>query len=160
MRARRLLAILPFGALLPALCVAHIPVSRAAAPEATAFAARSMRLQESESMSATSKHGFTLNERGSVSGTVNGTIYVHLTVVSTSRVIAEVNMYTNGSSISGKATASYRKGSQTGTFEGTVSIERGTGAYAHVRGAGLSFSGTIKRSNDAVTVRMSGTVSD
>lgn len=158
MSARRLLAILPVGSLLLALCATQIPASQAAA--AVAFAARSLRLQESASMSATSKHGFTLNERGSVAGTVNGTIYVHLTVVSTSRVIAEVNMYTNGGSISGNATASYRKGSQTGTFAGTVSIDRGTGTYARVRGSGLSFSGTIKRSNDAVTVRMSGTVSD
>ena len=43
--------------------------------------------------SLTSKHGFTLNERGSASGTVTGTIYVHLTIVSTDRVTAEVNIY-------------------------------------------------------------------
>ncbi|MHB8242187.1 MAG: hypothetical protein ACYDHN_09365 [Solirubrobacteraceae bacterium] len=125
-----------------------------------AEAARTTALNESGHLRATSKHGFTLNERGSVSGTVTGTIYVHLTVVSTSRVSAEVNMYPSGGSISGHASASYKKGSQTGSFSGTMTITRGTGRYAGAHGVGLSFSGTIRRSDDAVTVRMSGTVAE
>jgi hypothetical protein len=41
-----------------------------------------------------------------------------------------------------------------------MSISRGTGTYAQAHGSGLSFSGTIQRSNDAVTVHVSGRVSD
>jgi hypothetical protein len=134
------------------------PASSLAAP--AAHTAKTIELRESASLQATSKHGFTLNERGSVSGTVNGTIYVHLTVASTSRVVAEVNMYAGGGSITGQATASYRRGSTTGTFTGAISIVRGSGRYARARGSGLSFSGTIRRSDDAVTVRMSGSISD
>jgi hypothetical protein len=132
--------------------------SSLAAP--AAHTAKIIELRESASLRATSKHGFTLNERGSVSGTVNGTIYVHLTVVSTSRVEAEVNMYAGGGSIAGQATAGYRRGSTTGTFSGSISIVRGSGRYARARGKGLSFSGTIRRADDAVTVRMSGSISD
>lgn len=45
-------------------------------------------------------------------------------------------------------------------FSGSLSIGSGTGSYAHAHGLGLSFSGTIARSNDAVTVHVSGSVSD
>jgi len=122
--------------------------------------ARTFSLNESSRLHLISKHGFTLNERGEASGTVGGTIYVHLTIVSTSRVTAEVDIYPSGGSISGDATASYRRGSETASFSGSMSISRGTGRYGRARGSGLSFSGTIQRSNDAVTVHVSGRVSD
>jgi hypothetical protein len=132
--------------------------SGALAP-APAHAARTFALNESGRLSLTGKHGFTLNELGSASGTITGKIYVHLTIVSTDRVSAEVNIYPREGSISGQGTASYRKGSTTANFSGSMSIDRGTGCYAHIHGQGLSFSGTIARSNDAVTVHVSGRVS-
>jgi hypothetical protein len=135
------------------------PGVSAAAPE-RGFASRTFSLNENGVLHATSKHEFTLNEQGSASGTITGTIYVHLTVVSTDRVTAEVNIYPRGGSITGYGTASYRRGSATATFSGSASIARGSGSYAHAHGSGLSFSGTIARSNDAITVHMSGTVSD
>jgi hypothetical protein len=131
-----------------------LAVSVAAAP--TGLAARTFSLNESGNLHLTSKHGFTLNERGSASGTVRGTIYVHLKIVSTVRVTAEVNIYTGGGSISGDGTASYHKGEATASFSGSMSIARGSGSYADAHGQGLSFSGTIARSNDAVTVHVSG----
>jgi hypothetical protein len=133
-------------------------VSAAAAP--WGLAARTFSLKENGALHATGKHNFTLNEQGSATGTITGTIYVHLTVVSTDRVTAEVNIYPRGGSITGDGTASYRRGSATATFAGSASIARGSGSYAHAHGSGLSFSGTIARSNDAITVHMSGTVSD
>jgi len=108
-----------------------------------------------------SKHGFTLNEQGSVSGTIAGTIYVHLKAVSTSRVTAEVNIYPSGGSLSATGSARYRRAGTTATFSGSMSINRGTGRYSHVRSSNLSFSGTIYESkNDAITVHVTGTVSD
>jgi hypothetical protein len=136
------------------------PGVSAGAAVPSALAARTFSLNESGSLHKTSKHNFTLNEQGSASGTIKGTIYVHLTVVSTSRVTAEVNIYPRGGSITGYGTASYHRGGSTATFSGSASISRGTGSYAHAHGSGLSFSGTIARSNDAITVHMSGRVSD
>jgi hypothetical protein len=115
-------------------------------------------LNEYGQLRLTSKHGFTLNERGSATGTIRGTIYVHLTIVSTSRVSAEVNIYPNGGSVTGYATAGYRRGSQSASFSGSMSIVRGTGSYAHAHGSNLSFSGTIQRSNNAIAVHISGRV--
>jgi hypothetical protein len=126
-----------------------------------ARAARTVLLQETGHLHLTSKRNFTLNEKGSATGTAAGTIYVHLTAVSSSRVTAEVNIYSRGSSISGYGAGSYRRSSTTAEFSGSMSINRGTGSYAHVHGSGLSFSGTIAESDrDAITVHVSGRVSD
>ncbi len=91
---------------------------------------------------------------------ISGTIYVHLTIVSTDRVSAEVSIYPSGSSISGVASASYRKGGTSGSFTGSLSISRGSGRYQNAHGSGLGFNGTIQRSNDAITVHVSGRASD
>ena len=127
---------------------------------AVASGARVLSLNENGSLHLTSKHGFTLNERGLASGTVRGTIYVHLSIVSSSRVTAELNIYPSGGSITAHGSASYHRERTSARFSGSMSIERGTGSYAHARGSGLSFSGTIQRSNDAVTVHVAGRAVD
>lgn len=147
-----------FGMLLLVLALLGPSVAPATTP--TAIASRSFFLNESSSLHLTSKRGFTLNEQGSASGTVTGAIYVHLKIVSTTHVSAEVSLYPSGGSISGNGAASYRREGTTAHFSGSLSINRGTGSYNHAQGSGLSFSGTIQRSNDAVTVHLSGKVSD
>jgi len=127
---------------------------------AGARAARTYSLNETAHLHRTSGRGITinqaLNEQGSASGTISGTIYIHLRVVSTNRVTAEVNIYPNGGSITGSAAASYRSAGAVATFAGTMRIVRGTGAYAHASGSGLSFTGSIQRLDDAAVVHMSG----
>jgi hypothetical protein len=137
-----------------------LAASDSQARAAVASGARVISLNENGSLHLTSKHGFTLNERGLASGTVRGTIYVHLSIVSSSRVTAELNIYPHGGSLTAHGNASYHKESTLARFSGTMSIERGTGSYAHARGSGLSFSGTIQRSNDAVTVHVAGRAVD
>jgi hypothetical protein len=127
---------------------------------APARAAGTISLNESGNLHLTSKRGFTLNEQGPASGTVSGTIYVHLQIVSSSHVTAEVSISPRGGSISGNATASYHRGSTMASFSGSLSISRGTGSYHNAHGSGLSFSGTIQKSNDAIAVRVSGRVSE
>lgn len=135
-----------------ALTTAQARVAR----EPSAAQARTTSLNESGHLRLTSKHGFTLNEEGSTSGTIGGTIYIHLTVASINRVTAEVSIYPRGGSITGYATANYHVAGAIATFSGTMSVARGTGTYDHAHASGLSFSGTIARSNDAVAVRLSG----
>jgi hypothetical protein len=142
------------AALLAAAC-AGAGVSRAA----TARAAGTVSLSDTGHLHRTSHHGFTLNEEGSASGTISGTIYIHLKIVSTNRVTAEVSIYPSGSSITGYATADYRPSGAVASFNGTMTIERGTGRYSGAHGSGLSFTGTVQRSNDAVTVHVSGRMS-
>lgn len=135
-------------------------LAQSAARAAVASGARAFSLNENGNLHLTSKQGFTLNEQGLASGTVKGTIYVHLSIVSSSRVTAELNIYPSGGSITADGSASYRRERANARFSGSMSIERGTGSYAHARGAGLSFSGTIQRSNDAVTVHVAGKAVD
>ena len=146
--------------ILVVLAGAFLAQSAGALAGESASAARSLRLSEIGHLNLTSHHGFTLNEKGSASGTIRGTIYIHLNVVSTNRVTAEVNIYPNGGSLTGIAKADYRVAGATATFTGSMTVARGTGTYRRARGTGLVFSGTIQRSNDAVTVRLSGQMSD
>jgi hypothetical protein len=125
-----------------------------------AHAARTTSLNETGELHLVSKHGFTLNEQGTASGTIRGPISVRLTIVSTNRVSAEVTISPSGGSISGQGTASYHKGQTSASFSGAMSINHRSGSYAHTQGSGLSFSGTIARSNDAITVHVSGSLSD
>jgi hypothetical protein len=138
-----------------ALLAAVTTPSRAA----TAHEASTLSLNETGHLHLTSHHGFTLNEQGTTSGTISGTIYIHLNVVSVNHVTAEVSIYPSGSSITGNATASYRPAGGIASFSGTMTVERGTGRYRGAHGSGLSFTGTVQRSNDAVTVRVSGRMS-
>jgi hypothetical protein len=131
----------------------------ASARAATARIARTLSLSDTGHLHLTSHHSFTLNEQGSTSGTISGTIYIHLNVVSTNRVTAEVNIYPSGGSLTGYANAGYHPSGGIATFSGTMSVARGTGRYSHARGSGLSFTGTVQRSNDAVTVHVNGRMS-
>jgi len=126
----------------------------------TSLAAKTFSLNENGNLHLTSKQGFTLNEEGPASGTVSGTIYVHLKIVSSTRVTAEISIYPHGGSITCSGSAGYKREGSSANFSGGLSIDRGTGSYANARGSGLNFSGTIQRSNDAIAVHVGGTASD
>ncbi|HEY2217152.1 MAG TPA: autotransporter, partial [Solirubrobacteraceae bacterium] len=93
------------------------------------------------------------------SGTIAGSMYIHLNLASTSKVTAEVNIYPREGSLTGTGSASYRVQGGVAVFSGTMSITRGTGKYAKARASGLRFTGTIQRRNDAVAVQLSGRLS-
>jgi hypothetical protein len=143
--------------------VAGLGVGASSAARSTgsppALAARTISLRETGHLRRTSSSGLKLNEQGSASGTIKGSIYIHLNVVSPSRVTAEVNIYPRGGSLTGSSSASYRVNGGTANFSGKLSIKRGTGTYSHAHGSGLSFSGTIQRLSGAVTVHLSGNMS-
>jgi hypothetical protein len=142
------------------LAVAGALVLAVGAAGSTAGGARTITLNDSAQLhKLSSSHGFYLNENGRATGTIGGTLYLHLHIVSTNRVTAEVSIYPSGSSMSGSASGSYRVNGATASFSGTMSITHGTGGYSHVHGSGLSFSGTIQRQTDAVTVHVNGRLS-
>jgi hypothetical protein len=152
-------ALLAVAAIAVAIPMAAASVASAIPNTPVARAARTLSLSETGRLHLTSHHGFTLNEQGSTSGTLSGTIYIHLHVVSTNHVTAEVNLYPSGGSITGSASASYRPSGAVASFAGTMNISRGTGRYSHATGSGLSFTGTVQRSDDAVTVHVNGRMS-
>lgn len=143
--------------LLLALLVFAASPARSAGPRA--LASGTFLIKDTGHLHLTSKHKFTLNEQGYASGTISGTIYIHLKIVSVNHVTAEVNIYPRGGSLTGYANASYHPSGGVATFNGSMSIARGTGRYRHAHGSGLRFTGSIKRVNDAVTVFVSGRMS-
>jgi hypothetical protein len=124
-----------------------------------AHASRTISLNDSGHLHRTSHKGFNLYESGTASGSLAGSLSLHLDVVSTNRVSATLTVSPSGGSMTGTASASYRNNGGTASFSGTMSISHGTGKYAHAHGSGLRFSGTIQRSNDAVTVKVNGSLS-
>ncbi|HXA53502.1 MAG TPA: hypothetical protein VNV37_01375 [Solirubrobacteraceae bacterium] len=128
----------------------------ASASGAAAHAARTVSFNDTGNLHKTSKKGFNLYESGSASGSISGSISLHLDVVSTNKVTAELTVYPKGSSISGKASGSYRTNGGTASFSGTLSITHGSGSYSGAHGSGIGFSGTVQRSNDSVTVHVTG----
>jgi hypothetical protein len=126
---------------------------------ATATAARTISLNENGRLHETSHHGFHLNFQGTTSGTIGGSIYIHLDVSSTNNATAEVSIYPSNGSLTGNGTVDYRSDGGEATFSGTLAISRGTGSYAGAHASALSFSGTIQRANDATTVHLSGPLS-
>ncbi len=141
------------------LCCAPVAGAAANGTAPHAHTARTLSLNETGHLRLTSKRGFTLNEQGTASGTIGGTIYIHLHLVSSSRVTAEVNIYTHGGSLSGSSSSSYQVRGAVAAFSGTLAITRGTGSYSRARARGLRFTGSIQRRNDSVTVQLSGPLS-
>jgi hypothetical protein len=125
---------------------------------AAAAVASSTYIVEKGRLHLTSSHGLKLNEQGTASGSIRGSIYIHLTVSSQHGVSAEVNIYPNGGSLTGYGSAGYHVNGGLAEFSGTLSIVRGTGGFSHAHARNLRFSGTIQRSNDAVNVELSGTL--
>jgi hypothetical protein len=152
--ARRTLAV--GGALAAAAGALALAVGVAGASGSTAHAARTVSLNDTGNLHKTGKQGFNLYESGNASGSVSGSVSMHLKLSGTTKFTAELTVHTKGSSVSGKASGSYRVNGGTGTYSGTLSITGGSGSYSGAHGSGISFSGTIQRSNDAVTVHVNG----
>jgi hypothetical protein len=123
-----------------------------------ARAARTVNLAERARLHRTSSRGVRLDEQGNTSGTITGTIYIHLKVYS-NHVSAEVNIYPHGGSLTATGSAGYHVNGGYAPFSGTITVLRGTGTYAHAHSGSLRFTGSIQRSNDAVTAQLSGRLS-
>jgi hypothetical protein len=145
--------------LLGTLCCALFVGTAQAGKAPRAHSARTLSIRETGHLRLTSKRGFTLNEQGAVSGTIGGTIYIHLHLVSSSRVTAEVNIYPRGGSLSGSGSASYQVRGAFANFSGTLAVTRGSGSYRRARASALRFTGSIQRRDRSVTVQLSGSLS-
>ena len=101
-------------------------------------------------------HGPLLLEEGTASGTIPGTMRVHVTLGSTFR--ATFTIYTRAGSISGRGMAVPHGLGIYESFAGTLVITSGTGRYAHAHGhAGLY--GTFDRRTYGLVVQTTGSLS-
>jgi hypothetical protein len=129
----------------------------AAGAAPSAHAARTLDLNDSANLNLSNKKGFELKESGKASGSLPGTIYIQLKVTGEREVTARIQVYPNGGSLNATASGSYRVDtSSTASFSGKLNVTGGSGRYSKAKGSGLSFSGTVHRPGDSVSVRVSG----
>jgi len=155
------LQLMTIAALFLSLTALALGPGSARGSSAAATSARTESIAESAHLHLTSKQGFTLNEQGTAAGTIAGTIYIHLHIANNhGEVNAEVNIAPKGGgSLSGQGSASYSVDGPVASFSGKLSVTRGSGRYTGAHASGLRFDGSIERRNDAVAVRLSGSLS-
>jgi hypothetical protein len=133
-------------------------VAGAAGPSAKA--AGSLNLSDSANLSLNNHKGVELKESGSAKGNLPGKIYIQLRLASSKSVTAKIQVYPSGGSVSASAGATYRvHTSSSASFAGTLTITGGSGRYSKAKGSRLSFTGTVHRPSDSVSVHVSGKMS-
>ena len=156
-RLRALLAALAVFALAIA---ATVGAGAAGAAGPAAKAASTMNLSDNANLRLNNHKGVELKESGTAHGNLRGSIYIQLRLASSRSVTAKIQVYPSGGSISASASATYRVvTSSNASFAGTLTITGGSGRYSKAKGSRLSFSGTVHRPSDSVSVHVSGKMS-
>lgn len=120
-----------------------------------AHAARALRASDTAHLRYVSASGSLLYEIGHASGTLPGSMRVHMRIAST--FSGSFTIYAPGGSISGRGSARPHGSGVYESFAGTLLVTRGTGRYRHARGrAGLY--GTFNRRTYALLVQTTGTL--
>jgi len=151
------------GAMLSLTALATAAVLGAGAAGAAgphAKAARSLNLSDSANLRLNNHKGVELKESGTAKGNLPGPIYIQLRLASSRLVTAIIHVYPSRGFVGARASATYRVvTSSSASFSGTMNITEGSGRYAHAKGSHLSFSGTVHRPSDSVSVHVSGKMS-
>lgn len=153
MSARRWLA---GAAAALALAAGAIPVvaSRSTAAPAGARAARALNIDDTGHLRLLNASGSILSEVGPASGTLAGNVKVRLVVHATIAATFTIEAR-GGGSISGHGSATLHSSKRYSSFGGSLSVDRGTGRYAHAHGSGKLY-GVIDRRTHALTVQTVG----
>jgi hypothetical protein len=122
----------------------------AAAPTA---AARVLHASDQAHLRYISASGSTLYETGKASGTLPGSMHVHMRIAAT--FSGSFVIYAQGGTIDGHGNATPHGSGVYESFAGTLIVTGGTGRYSHARGrAGLY--GTFNRDTYALVVKTTG----
>lgn len=100
--------------------------------------------------------GAELIEEGPATGQLPGKVKVEMNVGAT--VTATFTIATSHGAITGKGTGQLHSSGQYASFGGTMTINHGTGRFAHAHGHG-GFYGTINRKTYALVVQTTGSLS-
>jgi hypothetical protein len=118
--------------------------------------ARSVKATDTGHLHYVSASGSLLLEEGRASGTLPGSMRVHLNVGVT--LSGNFTIYTRGGTIKGRGSATPHGSGVYESFAGSLIATGGTGRYAHAHGhAGLY--GTFNRNTYALTIQTTGTLS-
>jgi len=122
---------------------------------ATVAFARAISVDDTGHLRLMNASGSVLNEEGPAAGSLPGRVKVRLVVRAT--VTASFTIETRSGSISGHGSAVLHSSTRYSSFGGSLSVDRGSGRYAHASGSGGLY-GVIDRGNDSLIVQTVGTL--
>jgi len=102
-----------------------------------------------------SSSGSLLLDEGKATGTLPGSMRVHLDLGTT--FTGTFTIYASGGSIEGRGSATPHGSGTYESFSGTLTVTGGSGRYAHARGHGRLY-GTFDRDNYALVIQTTGSL--
>jgi hypothetical protein len=124
-------------------------------PAPRADAARVLSATDTAHLHYLSSSGSLLFEEGKATGTLPGSMRVHLNLGTT--FTGSFTIYASGGSIEGHGSATPHGSGTYESFSGTLTVTGGTGRYAHAHGHGGLY-GTFDRSNYALVIKTTGSL--
>ena len=122
----------------------------------SARAASSLNVTDTAHLHYQGSSGSLLIEEGIATGGFPGTVKVHFNVGPT--VTASFTIFGHSGAVVGHGSGVLHSSTRYASFGGTMTVVRGTGRYVHAYGHG-GFYGVIDRSNYALTVQTTGSLS-
>ena len=145
------------GAASPAAGAAAIILAIVAALAVTGVAvASTLKATDTAHLRYVSASGALLLEKGAATGTLPGSMTVHMDVGAT--FTGSFTIVTKYGSILGHGTATPHGSGAYESFAGSLTVTGGTGRYRHAHGSGGLY-GTFDRGNYALVIQTNGTLS-
>jgi hypothetical protein len=132
------------------------PVAILATLLGIAHAAHALKASDTARLHYVSASGSLLLEEGAASGTIPGSMRVHLNVGAT--LSGNFTIYTSGGSIKGHGEATPHGSGVYESFAGSLVASGGSGRYTHAHGRANLY-GTFNRDTYALTIQTTGTLS-
>jgi hypothetical protein len=130
--------------------------AHAAGPAGRARAAHVLNATDTVHLHYISSSGSLLFDEGKATGTLPGSMRVHLDLGTT--FTGTFTIYASGGSIEGRGSAAPHGSGTYESFAGTLTVTGGTGRYAHAHGHGGLY-GTFDRDNYALVIKTTGSLS-
>jgi hypothetical protein len=124
-------------------------------PVRRVHAARVLSASDTAHLHYISASGSLLYEEGKATGTLPGSMRVHLNVGTS--FTGSFTIYASGGSIRGHGSAEPHGSGTYESFSGTLTVTGGTGRYVHAHGHG-GLSGTFDRDNYALVIKTTGSL--
>jgi hypothetical protein len=138
------------------LCAAVVGVASATPP--SAGVASTVSVKDEGYLRLVKSSGSLLVDEGPAHGTIPGTVKIHFVYNGDPTVSAQITIYGRAGSIRAHATGRLSSPtSSSPSFEGTLTIDGGSGRYAHSHGSGHLY-GVFYRRSYAMTVQTQGTL--
>jgi hypothetical protein len=129
-------------------------VGAAASALPTTAAARTANVSENVSLKLTKKSGSKLSHRGTATGTIPGSATAQSTLRGL-KLNGTVTIKTKRGNLRIKINGTARSSGVRTKFDGSATMDGGTGIYRRARGTG-KFNGVVNRSSWAATIRATG----